>query len=1046
MLRAVGITAVFLMVAPSGLAQCSGHAQLNKYERAQFVQVTNGVRGKVFAEFLATPGCGGRMLAALSQLTSKIIYADKTVGYALISISREKVLDALDLPGIAYAYTNDDDRLYSEQPPANIAQNRQELEPMPQIIIPYPRVTLALPPGGPYFATDEIGLAELWEQYPDADGRGVRVAVVDEGFDLLHPALRRARDAQGNFVPKIADLGTLTSAEQGNGWVRFGPPIRTRNGNFEAAGVNWIAPEEGTYRFGIFRQDLVLGPIGNSRSKKLTLAVGILWDQRSKRVWVDTDGDCNFQNQRALADYGVAQDVDWFGAKDGGNDNRIPFGVKMDAVRDSVYLRIGGEHGAFVAGGLAGNKLTGGLFDGSAPSAQLVDENLGRATLIASIVKMFARFDVDVINFSGGLGRSGYTDNREGIEDFAQRVIERVITVYNKPIATYSAALGTIHVMDYAGPEMLRRNRQVGPPYKDTINSFVWWLPNGAVNTVVAPSANLETDSRYKPQDIPWDDGRRHSFSDDSFSPPAPDGYVIGANPSPTIPVVSGLLADLISEARRDHVRYNAMRLDNAVFTGTRLLDDIPLSQQGYGLINAAQSWTQLSKMSNADDPQNPELTSISLSQIKGGKKTEVQGFQVDLPKAGETLSGEIWLTRRGGYAGPRGYTFALRGNDGSITLLDSEATLVRDEPARVRFKSNGAPGWHIVFLELRDAKADVVMQDVPVSVRVPEVPEKAAPGVDTYEATIQPLTSQDRYVWVGDEVQAARFVMRIPYTGPENISTRDFPGGRYRTTKAPPGDPVDASHHVGPMETLESLVVNDEPGSQEIFWENRGRPEYATAYDGPSPDVAIHAKLTVSKFAVGIAKKTSETLAVTNKLAETTGRVELYDAALRREPLTGAGLHGTGELDRAVPPGLAQWRLRVRFSPFSRGPADVFVMNCTGTNHCLVVAQQEISVLSKPLVIDKPPPGSWRIVVRSRGEVSGPQNYKIDEALLVSASTQVESSDVKRRSGAKWTLSLPKKLSDAQYAAFRIAGTPDVESEKNGLLIAMTALGGGAP
>jgi len=35
---------------------------------------------------------------------------------------------------------------------------------------------------------------------------------------------------------------------------------------------------------------------------------------------------------------------------------------------------------------------------------------------------------------------------------------------------------------------------------------------------------------------------------------------------------------------------------------------------------------------------------------------------------------------------------------------------------------------------------------------------------------------------------------------------------------------------------------------------------------------------------------------------------------------------------------------------------------------------------------------------------------------------------------------------SDAQYAAFRIAGTPGFEREKNGLLIAMTPLDATAP
>jgi hypothetical protein len=105
------------------------------------------------------------------------------------------------------------------------------------------------------------------------------------------------------------------------------------------------------------------------------------------------------------------------------------------------------------------------------------------------------------------------------------------------------------------------------------------------VNTVLAPSANLETQSRYDPLTIPWPDGTKRSFGDSSIEPPAPDGYMIGSNNSPAIPVVSGALADLISEARRERVRYDANRLINAIFTGARPLYGFPSSRQGYGLV-----------------------------------------------------------------------------------------------------------------------------------------------------------------------------------------------------------------------------------------------------------------------------------------------------------------------------------------------------------------------------------------------------------------------------------------------------------------------------
>ncbi|HEY1759345.1 MAG TPA: S8 family serine peptidase [Bryobacteraceae bacterium] len=1014
------------------------HAQLNKWERGQFVEVAESTQGEVSAQFLSELGCGVQMVNGLRGLGAKIEFADETTGYVLVKIPREKLVNTLDLPGIAYASIRAHGVLYYQYPVAKTPTKRKP-EAIPAITIPYSRVARTLLKDGPYCATDEIGLSDLWKLNPKADGRGVRVAVSDLGFDLLHPALQQARDAEGKIVPKVADLTTLTTPEEDASWVTFGEPMQSKNGQLETPGHSWIVPEDGTYRFGIFTLDLVLGEQENSHAKKLHLSVGILWSEQRNLVWVDTDGDGSFKNQRALGDYAATHDIDWFGKEVGDQDNRIPFGVKIDTAKDAVYIRIGGDHGAMVAGPLAANTLTDGLFNGAAPAAQLLDDQLSVPTSIASMVGIASRPDVDVINRSGGIGRVGLDDvaHPMGYEDFAQRVLERTIAIYDKPIVAYSAASGVIHVTDYAGSEMLRRNRQLAPPYLDTINSFVWDLPNGLVNTVLAPSANLETESRYMPISLKWEDGKRRTFADDSLDPPAPDGYAIGWNNSPAIPVVSGILADLISEARRVHVRYNAKRLNNAIFTGARLLPGFPLSQQGYGLINAANSWNQLAKMARADDPANSELTSFAVSRMEDGKSVEVQGFHANLDKPGGKLEGEIWITRRGGYAGGRKYAFALRGNDGDYTLLDHEAVLDRDKPVRIRFRTDGQSGWNIIFLEIRDVTAHVVMQDVPLSVRVPDVPKKSGPGVDEYESTIQPLRSEHRYVRVGEGVQAVRYIMHIPYTGSQNISTRHFPGFYFEEKAAPPGEPVDAAHHVGPMETLQSLVINNASGTQDCFWENRGRPEYATQYDGQAPDVPIHAKLTVIKYAVAITKTQPQTLSVTNQLSEVDGRVELYDAKLTTSELHGQGNHAIAESEYAMPASLAEWRAQVT-GVIAGVHTDVYLFNCAGKNACYIVSQQEITDKGASLVVDKPEAGTWKIVVRSREQVTGGSGFKLTGAQLTPTQTSTAEANTRHSSGEKWTLALP---STTQYAAFRIAGTPGVESEKDGLLIAMTPL-----
>src|SRR5262249_14886513 len=151
----------------------------------------------------------------------------------------------------------------------------------------------------------------------------------------------------------------------------------------------------GEYRFGIYGHKLSWGREDEGHSvTNVELSAGVLWSERKKSVWVDTDGDGDFSNNLPLADYAVKHDIAWFGKQEGADDNRIPFGVKIDVERSATYISIGGKHGAYIGGPLAGNRLTGGLFDGAAPSAQLIDIRWS-GTKLPMILRGFSRDDVD---------------------------------------------------------------------------------------------------------------------------------------------------------------------------------------------------------------------------------------------------------------------------------------------------------------------------------------------------------------------------------------------------------------------------------------------------------------------------------------------------------------------------------------------------------------------------------------------------------------------------------------------------------------------------
>jgi len=1024
--------ALLLFLGPASIpafAQRSGRPVLNDVEMGTFITAYFSDRPKVAVQLISEAGRGSSMLKSLRDLGADVESSDEKVGYALVLLPREKFMDALDLPDVlhASALAADSSRYRFSPDTSYVPLSERKPKPVGDISIPVPKVGTSLPKDGPYFAAEDAGLLALWKEHPNADGRGVRVAVVDQGLDLLHPCIQLAKDADGNTVPKVADIMTFSDPTKSPLWVQFGEPIEVKNGSFEAAGRAWKVPNDGSYRFGMFTHEFYLGQFRSwekdqdPRLKKAALSVGVLWDEKKSRIWVDTDGAGDFANHKALGDYSETHDIDWFGRKQGENDNRIPFGVKIDRSKKAAYLSIStGSHGALVAGPLAANKQTGGLFDGAAPNAQLIDVVF--QPYWPALLSAMARPDVDVINVSGGIGRP--LDG--GRDDFYRNLLTRALETYKKPFAACAGAPNSFNVLDYAGPELLRRNRQTSPPYVEYINGGVFFCPDGIVNTIAAPSAQLGTESRYMPYDFVSEDGNRYN-QEKKLQAFAPPGYSIGANPSPTIPVVSGVLADIISEAKRQHIRFDGARLTQAVFTGARWIRGIPSTTQGFGLVNAAGAWEQLAKMAKADDPDNPVLTSFIATRKENGKSRVVNGFQADLPKAGGPFAGELWLTRIGGYGGGRDYELSVRGDDGTYEILDPKVSFVRDRPERVRFNAKLTGGLHVGFLQLKDVKASVVMQEVPLSVRVPEVLEEETPFVEKYRQTIPVRRLETFYIRVPPDTQAARYVMRIPFAGAQDLFC-GLPGNPAINNIAPTGEPLDNEHHVGPMQNIEMVSLNKGGETKEIYWSNRGGAEYENPSDPPAPTVPIKAELRVEKFAVALDKAEQGAIRLTNLQADISGWVEFYDAKVTSKEVPGSGSHALAIVDRTLPAKLVQWRVAVASESIGEGGVDAFLLDCTSKSGCTVADVKPVTRSGATLVVDNPTEGNWRIVLRARDKVQAPISYQVREALLtLSAAVSPETRDkeAKHGSGTKWEVNVPAKSGDAQYAAFIIAGKP---------------------
>jgi hypothetical protein len=348
----------------------------------------------------------------------------------------------------------------------------------------------------------------------------------------------------------------------------------------------------------------------------------------------------------------------------------------------------------------------------------------------------------------------------------------------------------------------------------------------------------------------------------------------------------------------------------------------------------------------------------------------------------------------------------------------------VRARPERVRFRARLTPGLHVGFLQLQDAKAGVVMQEVPLSVRVPETPRMLAQFVEHYRQTIPPRRLQMLYVRFDAGTQAARYVMRIPYVGMRDLFC-GLPGNPRINNVAPTGKPVDKAHHVGPMQNIEMVNVNQRAETKEIYWSNRGSSEYENPSDPPAPDVPIRAELRVEKFAVAFDRAQGHQLRVTNKQAVIRGRVIFYGAKLSATDVAGSGRHGMATLNRVLPANLSQWRVSVTCDAPGKGGVDVLLLDCTGKAGCSVAAVRHVTRSGATLVVEQPKEGNWRIVMRAREAASHPVSYHVREARLTPSAAAAPDKDASHASGAHWRVDVPAKTGEALYAAFVIAGKP---------------------
>jgi hypothetical protein len=1053
---------------------CAHTGSLSPYDRDQVVLALADAPSEISLEALAQPECFDQVRRSLNKLGATVDFSERKTGFVSLRLPSSRLRDVVAIRGI-------DDIgdvvlrpfVFTDSAPY-IPQATRKPGPPPHIWLPWPHVTMKNKVGGAYFPASEIGLSAFWKQFPYADGRGVRIGLVDEGLDLLHPALRFAKDGDGHLVPKLAGIITTTRADQDVEWVVTSPVRLSANGSFRGAESEWQAPHAGKYRFGMLSwhsRDPVPS-LPRDKPYALQISVGVLWDTKRDVVYVDTNGDRNFRNDVALPDYSKTKQIAWFGNFAHGWDERIGFAIHIDHARDSIFVDLGsGLHGAIVAGTLAANRLSGGLFVGAAPMAQIVDVRGTLPDTISQFIAAFADRSVDVINCSCRVGSNWLPK-----EAFERVVLKRALDVFRKPLVCLCSIDGAISVEDYQSGEDLRRNRKAPPPYREAVNnglnSLTWSVPgvSDAESDILGPSASLTTQSRYTALTYPRG-GYRQSLDfdgDTSAQPPAPDGYMIGENMSPTISLVSGVVADLISLAQVKHVRYDALRIRDALFASARILDHFPMSQQEVGLINVESAWRQLVMMSRVDDPTNGDLTHFDVFDSAG---EAIDGYSEAFTRSVGAQVRTLWIVRRGGYSGDSTYSLSVRGDNAShslaVSLLGDKIVLPRGRPVRISFRVTPMGGEGLAYLQLADSHSGTVMHLIPVHITTPEQMKVIGPGAARFDVTLMPRHVDNRYFSFPTDLEAVHATIEKPFGGATErpmfvggstslesvrleLGGDDVRGSNLTLNHQRP--PLGAKDHVGVRWRLEAAFAPP-AALVRLYWENRGLPEYETPYEPPAAAVPEAASVQFDMYHVSV-RRGGSSLTFTNDLAPLNGKIAFYAGTESMKHTIDGTPDGVAKAEVQIPPDATEIHVVVRSdSPDARGPFEAYLLECSHGS-CSVVTRgnfergvAHLTVSNACLSLCEGPTehelanlhGSAVLVVANVNDITH-HRYVVSEEVVRSIDGP-ESSFSERKSGDSWVDPIPSApANDDIYWALRIRQS-QTDGKDSGYLTRLTAV-----
>ncbi len=940
---------------------------------------------------LATvPGSVSSVASEIQKLGGVIRFRDDDIGYVRAFIPTGRAEDTAGLPGVEAFKL--DELVPVDIPKSEVGNEVSATPPTP-----------LTPPLNPYLPTQDIGAPQFVQENPTYDGRGVKIAIVDTGVDLLTPELQSAKALDGTAVPKIVEWVNFNDplSNMDPSWVNMNIHVRVSGGSFLVNSAEYTGvASDGDYRFGIFDEGSIhpdsaytpanpypyanyeyLIRVGDkwcadlNRNNVCHEQFAVLWRTSDNTVWVDSDADRSFAGEIAMTDYKVKHDFGLFGTDDPATTNvreSVPFVIQTDGKDKFVNIGIVGfSHATHVAGIAAGKGFFGGAFDGAAPEAQIISvraclfyNSCTSHGLLEGMIYAAKQAGADVINMSIG-GLPALNDGNNAAAILYNRLIEQT-----KTQMFFSAGNSGPGVNSVGEPSVATLVMSIGAyvsraTYASLFNNtadkndglFVFSSRGPAENgglkpNIVAPGSAISSIPGWQPAKPPgWPYSQVY---------PLTGGYGLMQGTSMAAPQATGGAALLISAAKQAGAQYKPDQLRQAINSSARFLDFYAAHDQGNGLFQVGAAWELLQANIKTAGITSAAPVNTILSPFLEVSDSGPGIHQREEWAVGDSRQISILFTRTQGTSKPVRYDLSWTGNDGSFSIGQDSILLPQDVTVALNLSvSVSTAGAHSAILNLDDPSNPGIEYQALNTVIAAEDFTPAQGFALTKMVTVPRLDKVSLFFRVPENTPALRLEIPIPQFTFASVSLY-HPWGVPWLSASGISLPPTAS-------AISKTLAKPEPGVWElvITGSNLLSPSPTTLQVKAS---ILGASISPELWTIdpGESGQTySQIFQFTNNYADFLGKetgTQLGSAFQSR------GSIATGQQNPyliSVPPGTSRILARIRKPSDIAADLDLYLLDCT-SGPCVLRSSSGNSNSDEEVGFGNPAPGTWLALVVS--------------------------------------------------------------------------------